>query len=90
MQNNDKARGDSAEKEAQGLKQYEDRTGVKVTTTQQVRATMAGATKKRVYDGLVTESDGTWGIESRAASRRTTPRKDLIGRCRTTIPRTPH
>lgn len=63
-QDNDKARADSAQKEAQGLKQYEDRTGVKVTTTQQVRASMEGASKERVYDGLVKKSDGTWeGIE---------------------------
>lgn len=61
---NDKARIDSAQKEAKGIKQYERRRGVKVTTTQKVRAKMERATKERVYDGLMKKPDGTWeGIE---------------------------
>lgn len=60
----DRARIDSAEKEAQGIKQYEAENGTKVTSTQHVRAQMEGATKERVYDGLMKKPDGTWeGIE---------------------------
>lgn len=63
-EDNDKARVDSAQKEAKGIDQYEAEHGVKVTTTQKVRAQMEGATKERVYDGLVKKPDGTWeGIE---------------------------
>lgn len=66
---NNKARADSAQKEAKGIKQYEDETGVEVTTTQQVRASMEGATKERVYDGLVKKPDGTWeGIEVKSGT----------------------
>lgn len=66
---NDKARVDSAQKEAQGIKQYEEEFSTKVTTTQKVRASMDGATKQRVYDGLVKKPDGTWeGIEVKSGS----------------------
>lgn len=66
---NNKARADSAQKEAKGIKQYEDETGVEVTTTQQVRASMEGATKERIYDGLVKKPDGTWeGIEVKSGT----------------------
>ncbi len=68
-EDNDKARADSAQKEAQGIEQYERDTGVKVTTTQKVRASMEGATKQRIYDGLVKKSDGTWeGVEVKSGT----------------------
>ncbi|PZE58462.1 hypothetical protein DEJ24_10335 [Curtobacterium sp. MCPF17_001] len=65
---NDKARADSAQKEAQGLKQYEEQRGVDVDVTR-VRASQDGADRVRYYDGLVKKADGTYeGIEVKSGT----------------------
>jgi hypothetical protein len=67
-EDNDKARADSAQKEAQGLKQYEEQRGVDVDVTR-VRASQDGADRVRYYDGLVKKSDGTYeGIEVKSGT----------------------
>ncbi|AYG02775.1 hypothetical protein [Gryllotalpicola protaetiae] len=60
---NDAARDDAAQKEQDGLDQYEDKYGEKPINTQVV-AKQAGGDVGRKYDGLVKKPDGTWeGIE---------------------------
>lgn len=69
---NDKARADSSQKEAQGIEQYEQQRGVDVDTTR-VRASQDGAGQTRYYDGLVEKADGTYeGIEVKSGTSRDT------------------
>lgn len=67
-ENNDSARVDAAQKEADGLKQVEKQLGTTVDTTK-VKATVDGVPNGRVYDGLVQKADGTYiGVEIKSGT----------------------
>jgi hypothetical protein len=66
---NDKARVDSAQKEAEGIKQYSKQNGGVHVDTDKVLAKQPGVEKGRFYDGLVKKPDGTYeGIEVKSGS----------------------
>lgn len=67
-ENNDSARVDAAQKEADGLKQVEKQLGTTVDTTK-VKATVDGVPNGRIYDGLVQKADGTYiGVEIKSGT----------------------
>ncbi|MGL3200226.1 MULTISPECIES: hypothetical protein [Curtobacterium] len=67
-QNNDEARVDAAQKEAQGIKQVEKQLGTKVDTTK-VKAKVDGVPNGRIYDGLAEKPDGTYvGVEIKSGT----------------------
>jgi len=75
---NDVSRDESMAKEAQGLEQYEERTGLKVDPDQVV-AKQDGSNVGRKYDGLAEKPDGTYeGIEVKSgAATRTAQQKEF-------------